>query len=161
YVATLADMVPLLITLVQEPREPERSASVMDPIERMPDIVDQDMARQERNERRGEVSVFTCPECGGALWQVDESGLIRVRCHVGHAYQGEILLSEQTEALEAALWTAVRTFREKSVLAAQLAHHERSRGNAQASARFEEQAAQAAQFGHLIQQYLLQGMPIE
>jgi two-component system chemotaxis response regulator CheB len=65
----------------------------------MPEIVDLDMREQERNYRCGEVSIFTCPECGGALWQVNEVGLIRFRCHVGHGYNGEILLAEQTEAL--------------------------------------------------------------
>ena len=56
------------------------------------------MRAQVENGHRGKVSVFTCPECGGALWQVDETGLIRFRCHVGHAYNGESLLAEQTEA---------------------------------------------------------------
>jgi two-component system chemotaxis response regulator CheB len=103
------------------------------------------------------VSVFTCPECGGALWQVDETGQVRFRCHVGHAYGGEVLLSEQTEALEAALWTAMRTFKEKSVLATQLAHKERTAGNHETAARFAEQAGQAARFGELIQQLLTSG----
>jgi two-component system chemotaxis response regulator CheB len=125
----------------------------------MPEIVDKDMSAQARNERRGEVSTYTCPECGGSLWQVDETGLIRFRCHVGHAYNGETLLAEQTEALEAALWTSVRTFREKSVLARQLALTERGKGNEAAAARFEEQAAQAARYGHLIVKHVLHADP--
>jgi two-component system chemotaxis response regulator CheB len=157
HVVPLAEIAPLLIHLVHNPAEVEQGVELMDPIERMPEVVDRDMARQARNERRGGVSVFTCPECGGALWQVDESGLVRFRCHVGHAYQGEVLLAEQTEALEAALWTAVRTFREKAVLAAQLAKYERAGGNAESADRFAEQAGQAARFGELIQQYLLDG----
>src|SRR5205085_2596697 len=121
----------------------------MDPIERMPSAVEQDMDEQVHNQRRGDVSVFTCPECGGSLWQVDETALIRFRCHVGHAYNGEILLAEQTEVLEAALWTAARIFREKSVLGRQLAARERDKGNELAAERFEEQAAQAHQYGSL------------
>ena len=136
----------------------DRGAEPVDPMERMHEVVDQDMSRQVLNGRRGEVSVFTCPECGGALWQVDEAGIVRFRCHVGHAYRGEVLLSEQTEALEAALWTAVRTFKEKWVLASQLAHRGRAAGDDKAAARFEEQARQAAQFGHLIEHYLLNGV---
>jgi two-component system chemotaxis response regulator CheB len=131
----------------------------MDSMERMNEVVDHDMARQAMNGRRGEVSVFTCPECGGALWQVDETGVLRFRCHVGHAYRGEILLSEQTEALEAALWTAVRTFKEKGVLARQLAHIERAGGDLKTAVRFEEQAQQSAQFSRLIEHYLLNGAP--
>jgi two-component system chemotaxis response regulator CheB len=159
YVVSLAELPALLIKLVQEPVNPDQRARPMDPIERMPEVVEHDMARQARNERRGEVSVFTCPECGGALWQVDEAGLVRYRCHVGHAYRGEVLLSEQTEALEAALWTAVRTFKEKSVLARQLSFQERAAGDHAAAARFEEQAVQAARFGELIKQHLLYGVP--
>jgi two-component system chemotaxis response regulator CheB len=159
YVVRLSEMAPLLIDLIHDPDHAERGAKSMDPIDKMPEVVDRDMAQQARNGRRGDVSIFTCPECGGALWQVDEKNLIRFRCHVGHAYGGEVLLSEQTETLEAALWTAVRTFKEKSVLARQLAHHERSEGNANTADRFEEQALEAARFGELIQRLLLHGPP--
>jgi len=155
HVVCIADLAPLLIGLSHQPVEPDRGAETMDPIERMPEIAIQDMARQVRNERRGQVSVMTCPECGGALWQVDDAGLLRFSCHVGHVYRGEVLLSEQTEALEAALWTAVRTFKEKWVLASQLAHREQAAGNAQSAARFREQAEQAIRSGELIQHHLL------
>ena len=130
-----------------------------EPLERMPAVMAAHMEAQARGERRGEVSVFTCPECGGSLWQVDEKELIRFRCHVGHVYNGEALIAEQTEALEAALWTAVRTFREKSVLARQLAEQERRRGAADVAARFEERAEQAERYGRLILQHVLNGSP--
>ena len=102
---------------------------------------------------------MTCPECGGSLWQVDDAKVIRFRCHVGHAYNGEALLAEQTEALEAALWTAVRTFRERSVLGRQLANAERAKGNAASAGRFDEQAEQAEQYADLIIRHVLQGGP--
>lgn len=159
HVVRVAELPALLVRLVQEPVDPGGGAHLMDPIEQMPAAVERDRVRQVRDERRGEVSLYTCPECGGALWQLDDAGVMRFRCHVGHAYLGEVLLSEQTEALEAALWTAVRTFRDKSILAAQLAHRERAAGQADSAARFEEQAAQAARFGRLIEDHLLNGAP--
>lgn len=127
----------------------------MDPIEQMPELAERDMDRQVRNERRGQLTTFTCPECGGSLWQVDQPEMVQFRCHVGHTYNAEILLSEQTEALEAALWTAVRTFREKSILALQLANQERAGGNEASAARFDEQARQAARYGSLIRDLLI------
>jgi two-component system, chemotaxis family, protein-glutamate methylesterase/glutaminase len=157
YVVPIAEMAPLLVTLVQGAKVADGGGGAVDPIEQMPTIVDQDMESQARDERRGELSVFTCPECGGALWQVDEAEPPRFRCHVGHAYNGEILLSEQSDALEAALWTAVRTFREKSVLARQLAFLKRSKGDNAAAERFDEQARQADRYGRLIQRYVLAG----
>ncbi len=144
-----------LVELIQRPVTSDPGAPAMDPIEKMPDVVSETFNAQERNERRGEVAPFTCPECGGALWQVDDTGLIRFRCHVGHAYNGDALLAEQSEALEAALWTAVRTFRERAVLGRQLARQERDKGNLGSAERFDEQAAQSARYADLIVEHVL------
>ena len=132
---------------------------MVDPVEKMADLVINDMDQQIHNGRRGQVSVFSCPECGGCLWQVDESQIVRFRCHVGHIYQAEKLLTEQANGLEAALWTAVRTFKERYLLSYQLAKRERERGAEETAARFEEMARQAEHYGALIQQYLLNGAP--
>jgi two-component system chemotaxis response regulator CheB len=157
YTVTAAELAELLVKLVGEPGIVDPGARTMDPIEHMPTIVEQTMDRQVKNERLGEVSVFSCPECGGTLWQVDETGLIQFRCHVGHVYNGEALLDEQSEALEAALWTSVRAFREKSILARQLAVRERERGNHQTADRFSEQAEQAQRYASLILKHVLNG----
>jgi two-component system chemotaxis response regulator CheB len=124
-------------------------------LDEMPRQVAGDMAAQVNGAKRGALSFFTCPECGGSLWQVNETEIVRFRCHVGHAYYGEALLQEQSEALEAALWTAVRTFKEKTVLARQLAARERSQGKPAIAERFEEAARQAERYGELIQQHVL------
>jgi two-component system chemotaxis response regulator CheB len=126
-------------------------------MEGMPKVVRDDMDEQIHNGQAGDVSVYTCPECGGALWQVNQKGLSLFRCHIGHAYNGETLLAEQSERLEAALSTAVRTFREKSVLSHQLAAQERAKGGAAVAARFEEQAAQVEEYANLIQKHVLNG----
>jgi two-component system chemotaxis response regulator CheB len=117
------------------------------------------MREQVRNERRGRVAVFTCPDCGGALWQMDEDNLMQFRCYVGHIYQGETLLEEQANRLEAALWTAVRIFKERHLLAQQLAEQGKGRGDNGAAARFQEQAERAEQYGEVIQQYILSSPP--
>src|SRR5256886_2817550 len=46
--------------------------STMD--EMMPHLVRRDITAQERNERSGEATVYTCPECGGTLWQGGDHG---------------------------------------------------------------------------------------
>jgi two-component system chemotaxis response regulator CheB len=159
YVVPAAGLAPLLVRLVHGPVTATGGPAVPDPIETMPQAVHRDMDEQVRNKRRGNLSVFTCPECGGALWQVDETQVMRFRCHVGHVYNGETLLADKTEALEAALWTAVRTFKEKIVLSRQLAEQERGRGFPDAADRFEEQAEQAARYADLIQGHILDGPP--
>jgi two-component system chemotaxis response regulator CheB len=155
HVVRAAELAPLLVKLVHSPVPNPGGSKMADPLEKMPQIVDRDMDAQSNGRRRGALSVFTCPECGGAMWQVDEAALVRFRCHVGHAYYAERLLAEQSEVLEAALWTAVRTFREKSVLARQLAERERGRGHLTAAERFEGQAREATHYGEVIHQYLV------
>jgi two-component system chemotaxis response regulator CheB len=132
--------------------------AMFDPVEKITQTAAEDLEAQARDARRGTVSTFTCPECGGCMWQLDEAELLRFRCHVGHAYGADALLAEQSAALEAALWTAVRTFREKGVLARQLANRDRQAGNAQSAGRFEEEGQLAERYGGLIQEYLLRGL---
>jgi two-component system chemotaxis response regulator CheB len=158
YVLPVPEIAELLVRLQQQPLPHRGGSNMTDPLEQMPETVSHDMTAQEDGSRRGQLSVFTCPECGGAMWQVDEHQLTRFRCHVGHAFYAESLLEEQSKALEAALWTATRTFREKSVLSRQVAAQERSRGNTKSAERFEEEAAVAEQYSDVIRQLLLQGM---
>ena len=47
------------------------------------------------------------------MWQLDEDKIIRFRCHVGHAYAPEVLLSQKSEEFEAALWSSLRLLKEK------------------------------------------------
>jgi two-component system chemotaxis response regulator CheB len=155
HVVRTAELAPLLVKLVHTPVPNPGGSNMADPLDKMPRIVDRDMEAQADGRRGGGLSVFTCPECGGAMWQVDESELVRFRCHVGHSYDAEALLAEQSEALEAALWTAVRTFREKSVLARQPAERERQRGHAAAAERFEDQTREATHYGQVLHQYLV------
>jgi two-component system chemotaxis response regulator CheB len=160
HVLPLAEITPLLVRLAWEPVPDDAGdANMADPLERMPEMVHRDMTAQEGGARQGELTVFTCPECGGAMWQVDEPELVRFSCHVGHAYYAEKLLEEQSEALEAALWTAVRTFKEKTVLTRQLAARERERGDLSAAERFEDDARVAAKYAELIQERVLKTLP--
>jgi two-component system chemotaxis response regulator CheB len=158
HIVPVSAMAPLLVKLVAKPIS-EGGSRAMDPLENMPQKVNETVQQQVNGERQGDVSFFTCPECGGALWQVEQEELVRFRCHVGHAYYGERLLEQQAESLEAALWIAVRTFRERAVLSRQLAHQERARGNGHSAERFEEQAQSAERHGELIQKYVLEGAP--
>lgn len=159
HVVPAGGLAKLLVDLVRQPvsTEGDPVMAEVDPLEELPTVMNADADAQVRGERRGAISVFRCPECGGALWQVDEKQLVRFRCHVGHAYLGELLLDEQSVALEAALWTAVRTFKEKTVLARQLAGQQRRSGQAESAERFEEDARLSEHYSTLIQEYLLKG----
>jgi two-component system chemotaxis response regulator CheB len=89
----------------------------------------------------GRPSVYTCPECHGTLWEIDEAGLMRFKCRVGHGYGAEALADEQAAALEAALWTALRSLEENASLTRRLEERARRDGYEDSAKRFAERAA--------------------
>ena len=72
-------------------------------------------------DKLGVRSTLTCPECHGALWEVYDGKPLRYRCHTGHAYTAKSLAVDQQEALDKALWIALKTLEESATLASQLA----------------------------------------
>jgi two-component system, chemotaxis family, protein-glutamate methylesterase/glutaminase len=152
HVAAAADLASLIIRLV--PDAPVEGTPMNDPMERIAQKQEQDLANQSRDGHPGALTTYTCPECGGNLWQVDEQKVLRFRCHVGHSYAGEALLADASSVLEAALWTAVRMFREKAVLSRQLAEQASQAGDADRAERFGEAAAVADRQGEVIRRCL-------
>ena len=72
-------------------------------------------------EKRGDPSAFACPECHGVLWELEEGGLLRFRCRVGHAYTADALQLAMSDATEDAIWAAMRALEEKAALLRRLA----------------------------------------
>ncbi|WNG90114.1 chemotaxis protein CheB [Mycobacterium sp. ITM-2016-00317] len=66
----------------------------------------------------GPPSGFTCPDCNGSLQTVLDGYF---RCHIGHAWSADALLSARDREVQNALLVAVRSLQEKSRLARQLA----------------------------------------
>jgi two-component system, chemotaxis family, protein-glutamate methylesterase/glutaminase len=104
----------------------------------------------------GEPSGFSCPDCNGVLWGIDDGGLQRFRCRVGHAWSPESLLTRQSESLEAALWIALRSLEERAALARRLAEPARRRGHRITASRFEEQAIEVQQAARVVRDLLLE-----
>jgi two-component system chemotaxis response regulator CheB len=102
----------------------------------------------------GDPSGFSCPECGGVLWETKEGELARYRCRIGHAYSEESLLAEHSETLEAALSSALRALEERAALCRRTAARMRGRGHTATAARFERQAADAVEQAARIQTIL-------
>jgi len=97
----------------------------------------------EEPDRPGRPAAVTCPDCNGAMFEIDDGNLVRYRCRVGHAWSPETLLFEQVEAAEAALWAAIRTLEEKAALHRKLAGRSQAGRNMLGERYHEEQAAAA------------------
>ena len=108
------------------------------------------------DEEPGSPSIFTCPECGGALWSHEAKGLLRFRCHTGHGFTAESLSSHQGSHLEEALWTAVRVLQERSALHRQQAQKARERhATSSLVKRYEERSEEELQKAEEIRKLLL------
>jgi two-component system chemotaxis response regulator CheB len=66
----------------------------------------------------GPPSGYTCPDCNGSLMTLSEKSF---RCHVGHAWSSESLLTARDDEIEGALWIALRSLQEKAKLSRKLA----------------------------------------
>lgn len=105
---------------------------------------------------------FGCPSCHGALFETPGGHRPpRFRCRVGHAWSAVGLLEEQGEALEGALWMALRSLEEKSALSRRMADSAFSRGSVEIAERYSEVGRDADEAGRVIRQLIEQLGSIE
>ena len=99
-----------------------------------------DFEAQSHGARAGHLTVYSCPDCGGVLWENNDSGALNFRCHQGHRYAPESLLIDKSENIENALWSAARALMERATLNRQLAKRMHDRGHAERASALQEQA---------------------
>ena len=71
----------------------------------------------------GDPSKYACPECHGVLLQLKNVAPLRFRCHTGHGYTVESLLSEMDDMIEDSLWSAIRALEERVMLVRHAGEH--------------------------------------
>ena len=81
-----------------------------------------------RQEPPGIPSPFSCPECGGVLFERPGVEPQHYRCRTGHAYSPETLSTLQSTVYEDALWAALRSLRERASLTRRMVAHAATKG---------------------------------
>jgi two-component system chemotaxis response regulator CheB len=142
HVVALRDIPLLLTALVEEDAPTERGALGPHMRAMEPDLANVPIAVRP-GDRPGRPSVFSCPECHGTLWEVEQNGLLRFRCRVGHVYSPDSMLAAQTDEVDRALWTALRTLEERAALALKLAERGRLREHHWVDKAFSQRAREA------------------
>src|SRR5262249_53309945 len=76
HIVPVAEIAPLLRSLIQEDIEREgETEAVKDPLKKEVDVIKQESESKEMIDTvkgLGRLSMFTCPECQGALWELQD-----------------------------------------------------------------------------------------
>ena len=146
-------------TLVQLAREEimqEDTPSVPEDMEREVRIVEMETNPLNENEQIGSPSAYSCPECGGVLWEWRDSELTRFRCRTGHAFSPDSALAEQSEKIEQALWVALKTLDENASLSRRMEKQALQNSHTWLAERLNIRAQEAEQRAVLLRQVLTQ-----
>lgn len=150
----LREIAPLLVRLAHEPANGQAVK---------PETLGEEMAmsedpnqRMERLDPIGDLSAFTCPSCGGALWEIENGGVLRYRCHTGHAYNGESLVADQGDRAEAAVYTALRALKEQAEILKRVGGQLTGRATA-APARYADRVKELEEAAEVLKNLLQSG----
>ncbi len=156
----LAEIPDLLVHLASHPPAKEELYPVTKEIEIEANIAEQVMNTKEfleNVEQIGTRTTYGCPECGGSIWQIGTEEPVRFRCHVGHSFTADIFLSEQTQNIENALWSAVRAMEEKVTFSRQMAERMKNFNLHKAATKYEDHAKSLDEEVSLIRKIILSG----
>lgn len=154
YCVHLAEMRPLLEKLALAPTL-ETVHTTPAHLAKEIQAVEMDTFPLDEKELAGRPSSFSCPECGGVLWEIEEDSFLRFRCRIGHALSAESALLAQGELIEQALWSALKTLEEQGSLAGRMAQAAHDRGNMRTAQDLEAQVQHTKDDVLVLRQLLL------
>lgn len=93
----------------------------------------------------GPVSSNTCPECHGVLVKIQQEPIARYRCHTGHSFSLQTLLSDINDAIDRGLWNTIRAIEERILLLQEMEQQARKRNDLTAAEQCAQQAHNTAQ----------------
>ena len=159
----IGDIAPLLTALAGNAQVERKDAPVADGHAADHLGIEVSIAKERRPHDAGlskiaQPSRYACPECHGVLLEVEDEGPAHLRCHTGHAYTQQALLAHLSDGIEEALWNAIRTLEEGSLLMRQMA--DGLQGEKDASDHLRESADEARRRSEAIRQLLTNRLPL-
>jgi two-component system chemotaxis response regulator CheB len=151
--AVLRALPALLTRLARDPPGLRKSP----PVELLAEV---EMSRTEsgnvgRLNEIGEITSFTCSECGGPLWEIHDDKISRYRCRLGHAFTPQCLACELTDGVERSLWVAVQMMDERARMLERLAGSGDERERRSSAAFFRDKADETREHTDRLRRFLL------
>lgn len=154
YSVSLSEMGPLLVQLTAQVAEPPKKVDMEEKNKTKLEVrvaAQQDVP-EEKMLRLGTFTPYACPECHGVLSAIKEGNIIRYRCHTGHAYSADSLLTSITENIEDTLWNAIRGVEESIILLNNLGDHYAEKNEPKLAAMYFKKAVEAESRVKLLRQ---------
>jgi len=144
-VVPLAEMPALFQQLVKHPAAPQ--SLVPEYLKYEVEIAKSGHSSMNGMDRIAKRSPLTCPDCHGIMWEIDETDVVRYRCHLGHAYTEDLMAIALDESLRRSLASGLRAIEERVALVKGMHARASSRGLrtlaqdwARKAAEFEQEA---------------------
>jgi two-component system chemotaxis response regulator CheB len=153
HVVSLQEMPALISRLVRE----DVPAAAPPPVPHLDEevaVADFDLDPMGGDDHPGSPSGYSCPDCSGVLWRIEDGGMTRFRCRVGHAWSPESLEAEQASEMDGALWMALRSLEERAALSREMGHKATEAGHRLSAQRFVDRAVETAEAAEVIRRLL-------
>jgi two-component system chemotaxis response regulator CheB len=118
FTVPLNEIGPLIRNIVQGEIEVSRRPAMAQPVD---NTNGQEEGLPVPENLYGTPTAFSCPDCNGTLWELQDGGVLRYRCRVGHAYSARSMVEAESEAVERAMWEAVRVLEESVSISRRIA----------------------------------------
>ena len=154
YCVPVSQMGALLTTLIAE-AAPETKDVAMEETKKTSvelRIAAQEPVPEEEIFQLGTFTAYACPECHGVLSAIKDGNIVRYRCHTGHAYSADSLLTSITENIEETLWSAIRGVEESIILLNNLGDYYADKNQPQLAALYFKKASEAESRAKVIRQ---------
>jgi two-component system, chemotaxis family, protein-glutamate methylesterase/glutaminase len=118
-------------------------------------IAAQEHVSMASDEKLGSLSPFTCPECQGPLWEIEEARLLRYRCHAGHALTAEAMLAAQATEAENMIERLLRVHQQRAAMAHRIAARDLAEGRHESATLMEQKARDYEADAEMVGQFLI------
>lgn len=151
----LSEMTDLLVRLSKEPLIENADVMKDEQTKKEIEIAAEESAFKKGVLDFGELTPFTCPECHGVLSRLQNDNIVRYRCHTGHAYSVDALMTSITEKIEDSLYSAIRGMDESIMLLNHIGDHYAESNQPKLAALYFKKAKEADERSQLVRKAAL------